>query len=511
MSKESYRKILTKKSEHHFSLKTSEMQVPAEFLMNENLLPAEETFRQIESIATHGSLFQATAAMPDVMSKPGRKNAAGTTVVSDTHILPQVNDSDPNCGMRVVATNLTDQNTTPEQIDELFEALVPEVPTKAYVGTRVPFHVVVDICRKGTQAIIDHLGIDTKDELINTQGGGNYFGRELSKQDIFDVIPKLYLHFAQFRLGITGAAGNHFLDLMKITDIVSEKEATKMGLNKGQYVFMIHTGSGILGQYTMYTYTAKVREHLSQTIMTWIGHMTFSTRKKETYKSIAKKVRYYMKHKIDSDELFTFDSVKDPEATQMYMNARAAASNFGVANRATITHNVSQVAKQVLGRDIEARLVYDLPHVSVTQEEHFGKDVWVHRSNVTRAYGPQKMKDFDHPLYSKIGEPVFIPSSMSTEAFIGLGTDRNDTSYFSAPHGTGKGVEISEENAPQDRDALMAKMASRGVKLYNGKSSKTVEQDSSRYKDVSQVMAGVEENGIAKVIAKMEPVAVIMY
>lgn len=506
-----YKDILTKKSEHHFSLKTDKMKVPAEFLMNEKLLPSQETFSQIESIATHNSLFQATVAMPDVMSKPGRKNAAGTTVVSDTHILPQVNDSDPNCGMRVVATNLTDQNTTPEQIDQLFTALVPKVPTKAFVGTRVPFHVVVDICRKGTQAIIDHLDIKTKDELQNTQGGGNYFGRELSKDDIFDVIPKLYLHFAQFRLGITGAAGNHFLDLMKITDIVSEQEAQAMGLEKGQYVFMIHTGSGILGQYTMYTYTAKIREHLSQAIMTWIGHMTFSTRKKSVYKKISKKVRHYMKNKIDSDELFTFDSEKEPEATQMYMNARAAASNFGVANRATITHNVSQVAKEILGRDIEARLVYDLPHVSVTKENHFNKDVWVHRSNVTRAYGPSRMADQNHPLYSEIGEPVFIPSSMSTEAFIGLGTDRNTTSFFSAPHGTGKGVEMSEQSAPTDREELMAKMASRGIKLYNGKSSKTVEQDSSRYKDVSQVMAGVQENGIAKIIAKMEPVAVIMY
>jgi len=501
---------LEQKSEHHFTYKTDDMHVPVEMLMNDSLLPSEETFGQLEQIAKHESLFKATAAMPDVMSKPGRKNAAGTIVVSDTHILPQVNDSDPNCGMRVVKTNLTEDNISEEEIDKLFNALIAAVPTKAYIGTRVPYDVVVDICSKGTQAIIDHLGITTKNELANTQGSGNYFGKEISKESLFDVIPKLYLHFAQFRLGITGAAGNHFLDLMKVTDLVDKETAEAMGLKKGQYLLMIHTGSGILGQYTMYTYTAKKREHISQSIMTWLGHHSFSTRKKKAYKKIAKKVKNYLKHKLDSDELFTFDG--EDEGAQMYMQARAAASNFGVANRAVITHNVSQAAKEVLDRDIETDLLYDLPHVSIDRERHYGTDLWVHRSNVTRALGPSRMQEqTGHSLYGTIGEPVFIPSSMSTEAFIGVGTDRNDTSYYSAPHGTGKGVEMSEEDVPKSRSELMAKMAQKGVKLYNGKSSKTVEQDSSRYKDVSQVMAGVEENGIAKVVAKMEPVAVIMY
>ncbi len=498
------------KSRHHHTFKTPDMHVPCEMLMSEELLPSDETFAQLEQIAKHETLFRATAAMPDVMTKPGRKNAAGTIVVSDTHILPQVNDSDPNCGMRVVKTNLTDENISQEEIDQLFQSLIPAVPTKAFVGTKVPYEVVVDICRKGTQAIIDHLGITTKNELANTQGGGNYFGKEQDRASIFDVIPKLYLHFAQYRLGITGAAGNHFLDLMKVTDLVDPVLASEMGLKKGQYLLMIHTGSGILGQYTMYTYTAKKREHLSQAIMTKIGHHTFSTRKKKAYRAIAKKVRNYLKHKLDSDELFTFDG--DDEGAEMYMRARAAASNFGVANRAVITHNVSRVAQEVLDRDIEADLLYDLPHVSIDREKHYGKDLWVHRSNVTRAFGPTRMSEHTgHELYGKIGEPVFIPSSMSTEASIGVGTDRNDVSYYSAPHGTGKGIEMSEEDVPQSRSELMAKMAKKGVRLYNGSSSKTVEQDSSRYKDVSQVMEGVEANGIAHVVAKMEPVAVIMY
>ena len=499
-----YKDSIEKLTKHHSLFKTEKMKVPAHILMSEELFPPEETFKQIEEMASNDGLYKATAALPDVCSKPGRKNASGTTIASKDYILPQVNDSDPNCGMRLVKTDLTEDNTTPEEIDKLFKALVPVVPTKTLVATKVPFDVIVDICRSGTQALINHLGIQTKNELQNSQGGGNYFGKTISKEELFDAIPKLYLHFAQFRLGLIGAAGNHFLDLMKITEIVDEKIAKKFGIKKGQYLFMVHTGSGILGQYTMYTYTAKKREHLSQDLMVALGKLTFKTRKKDIYKQMNEKIQ---KHMTIDNSLLKYDA--KGEDGKLYMTARNAASNFGLSNRATIIHNISETIKKVLDRDPNMDLLYDLPHISINEEEHFGQKVWVHRNNTSRSFGPSKMKD--HPIFCETGEPTFIPSSMGTDAYIGVGTDGNLDSFFSAPHGTGKGSKVCESFVPQNRDELVEKMNKRGIKLYNAKSSKVIEQDSSKYKDVSNVIEGVEDNGIAKIVAKMRPVSVIMY
>ena len=193
---------------------------------------------------------------------------------------------------------------------------------------------------------------------------------------------------------------------------------------------------------------------------------------------------------------------------EMYMNARAAASNFGSANRAVITHNISEAIKKIFDRDPEMDLIYDMPHISISKENHFGKDVFVHRSNASRAYGPVKM--VSHPTYKKTGEPVFIPSSMSTDAYICVGTDKNEDSFFSAPHGTGKGNNVKEKFIT-NKDELFAKMQDKGVRLYNAKSSIVVNQDSAKYKDIDDVMAGIEANDIAHVVAKMEPVAVLMY
>lgn len=499
-----YKDHIKKITEHQFAFHTPQMDVPSRFFMSEDLLPQQKTFAQMEDIASNkNTFFRHTVALPDVCSKPGRKNASGTTVVSDKFILPQVNDSDPNCGMRLVKTNLTDANTSPEDIHLLFEQLVTDVPTKKFVGTTVPFDIVVDICRKGTSAAIDYFGIDTKNERENTQSGGNFFDREMSRQDIFDVIPKLYLHFAKYRLGILGAAGNHFLDLMKVTDIVDPKMAQKFGITKGQYLFMIHTGSGILGQYTMYTHTAKKREHISQSLMVTLGRMTFTSQKKDVYNAMQKAIK---KHMTQNNDLLKYDA-NGPDG-DMYMTARAAASNFGTTNRAVITHNIAHAIKKTLGRAPEMDLIYDLPHISITKENHFNQDVWVHRNNTSRAYGPSKMTH--HDLYRETGEPVFIPSSMSTDAYICTGTDANTESFYSAPHGTGKGTNTNETEIT-NKNELFKKMQDKGVRLYNAKSSIVINQDSARYKNIDRVIEGVEANGIAHVIAKMQPVSVIVY
>ena len=365
------------------------------------LLPQDDSFEKLEDIASNPDvLFRHLVAMPDVCSKPGRKNASGTVIVSDKYMLPQINDSDPNCGMRLVKTNLTEDNFTSDDIDKLFQELVRVVPTKKFIGTEVPFDIVVDICRKGTSAMIDYLGIKTKNELANTQCGGNFFAHEMTRQDIFDVIPKLYLFFARYRLGSLGAAGNHFLDLMKVSDIIDPKIAEIMGLQKGQYLFMVHTGSGILGQYTMYTYTAKKREHLSQSLMVALGKLTFNSKKKDVYRKMQEKIK---SHAGGNELLLKYDAA-GPNG-QMYMDARAAASNFGTANRAVITHNISQAIQKMFGRDIKMDLIYDMPHISISRENYFSQDVYVHRNNTSRAYGPART---NHLIYRKTGEPVFI-------------------------------------------------------------------------------------------------------
>ena len=481
------------------------MKVPVMFHIQDTLMPGEATFDQLEKVAGDTHIFQHIAALADVHSKPGRKNATGTTVASEQYILPQLNDSDPACGMRLVRLNLDETNITPEDIDRIFQAATKTVPTKKYVGTVLPFTVIVDICRKGIQPLIEYLDIKTKNETANSIERGNFFTAPPSRRAILRYIPPLFLFFAQFRSGIIGAAGNHFLDLMKVSDIMDEVTAQKFNLRKGQYLLMVHCGSGILGQYTMYMFTAKIREHISTALLMNLGRFLWLTPYKKIIRAIAKKIRASDFGRKDT--LIAFEG--SGAEGRLYMAARNACSNFAHANRATITHNFIQTAEKVLGRTVEADLLYDMPHILVSQEQHYDKNVWVHRNGTSRAYGPARMSD--HPLFRETGEPAFIPTSMSTEAYLGVGTDNNQSSFYSCNHGAGKTTKKSDVIIPENKIELEKKLASRGVKLYNGRSSKIIDQDSSHYKRAEDVIESVTQNNIVKPVVKMQPIAVIMY
>ncbi len=500
-----YEPNITKLSEHKSEFRTEKMKVPVVFHVGEKLMPGDDTMKQLESVAGNDCIFHHVAAMADVHSKPGRKNATGTTVTSEKFILPQVNDSDPACGMRLVRLNLDDTNITPAEIERVFQVATKTVPTKKYVGTILPFRVIIDICRLGIAPLIEYLSIKTKNEAENSIDRGNFFDEAPTRRGIMNIIPPLFLFFAQFRSGIIGAAGNHFLDLMKVTEIVDPVVAEKFNLRKGQYILMVHCGSGILGQYTMYMFTAKKREHLSTAILMNIGRLFWFTPFKKTIQAIAQKIRQSDFGK--KEPLITFDGAQ--EDGHLYMAARRACSNFAHANRATITHNFVTTAEKVLGRSIEADLLYDMPHILVSQEEHYDKQVWVHRNGTSRAYGPSRMAN--HPTFKTTGEPAFIPTSMSTEAYLCVGQDGNESSFYSCNHGAGKAAKNSETEVPENKKALHEKLATRGVKLYNGQSSKVIEQDSSHYKRAEDVIESVVANGVVKPVVKLQPISVIMY
>jgi tRNA-splicing ligase RtcB len=477
------------------------MKVPAILHVSDDLLPNDDTLAEIENVASQPQVFHHVAAMSDVHSKKGRKNPTGTVVASEHYLLPQINDTAPNCGMRFLKTNLTDEDLTPENIDKLFNELIKVIPTKTYVGTKIPYSLVMDICREGVAPVKEYFKTRTKNEIENTFKSGNFFEEVIHEQDILNSIPKLFLRIGQYRLGILGAAGNHFLDLLKITEIKNNDLADKLGVKVGQYIFMIHTGSGLLGQYASYFYTPKKKEHLSQRLVLELGKLTFNTATKKIHQKLFKKIEEYK----NKPGFFAYDA--DTPEGKMFLISHNAAANQGFANRAILTHNLDQAIEKTLGKNPELDLLYDMPHVFINQEKHFGRTVWVHRNGAIRANGPERM---DHPVFSETGEPVFIPSSMSTPSYLGVGTDQNESTFFSASHGTGR-RKNPEESKATSKEELLKRMELRGVKLFNAQSSGVVMQDSGYYKDVEEVISGMVDNKIVNIVAKMEPVAVLMY
>lgn len=475
--------------------------VPVVFHISDELMPPEGTIDQLVHVASDSRTFHHVAALTDIHSKPGRKNPTGTAVATENFILPQLIDTAPNCGMRMIKTPFFADDLSDQEIDALFQELVNVIPTKTYIGTPLPYRVILDISRRGSIALLEHLKADTR-EIQNTLLKGNMFGEEeITNEDLFRAVPKMFLRIAQLRLGILGAAGNHFLDLMRVDDILEPEVAKKLGLKKDQLVFLMHTGSGMFGQYCSYFYMPKKKEHFSQKFITGLARATFLDRN----------VAWHNQLKYD---LPKYENVKDyygiEEDTDLgrhFMTAHRASANHGFANRALLQWNIEKAIKKVFGKSVELSLLYDMTHISIQKEQHFGKQVWVHRNGLVRANGPTRMKGV--ALFEETGEPVFAPSSMSTPAYLGVATDENESTFFSAPHGTGKS-KTKTSAVPANKEQLLEKMNNRGVKLYNAQSKGIINQDASHYKDIEPGIAGLRANEIMKPVAKLMPIAVLM-
>lgn len=229
------------------------------FHVSEELMPGDDSYEKLVNISKNENVFHHIAALTDIHSKKGRKNPTGSVVATEKAIMPQLNDSAPNCGMRMIKTPFSKEDLTEEKIDCLFRELAKAVPTKTFLGSFLDLRTILDISAKGVSPLLDKIGKD-KAELDNILLRGNMFGKqEIGDEDLFQALPKLFFRIAQARLGILGAAGNHFLDLLLVEDILDKPKAEKLGLSKDQYVMLMHTGSGMFGQYASYFYMPKKR------------------------------------------------------------------------------------------------------------------------------------------------------------------------------------------------------------------------------------------------------------
>jgi tRNA-splicing ligase RtcB len=212
-----------------------------------------------------------------------------------------------------------------------------------------------------------------------------------------------------------------------------------------------------------------------------------------------------VKNYRDKKEYFRID----PETAigKTYLTAHRAAANFGFANRTVIMQNIKRTLEGVLGKTVELKVLCDIPHVFVEEEEYQGKKLFVHRNGASRGYGPEKMKD--HSLFSQTGEPGILAGSMSTPSYFVAGTDQNHSTFFSINHGAGKSP-TAKSGAPRNKEELSAIMEENKIKLYNARSKGVVYQSGKYYKDINTILKSVQDFNIASPIAKMQPVAVLM-
>jgi tRNA-splicing ligase RtcB len=282
----------------------------------------------------------------------------------------------------------------------------------------------------------------------------------------------------------TLGSGNHFAELDVVTEVGDAAAAEAFGLRRGQVVLQIHCGSRGL------------------------GHQV-ATDAIQQFQQASDRFDYVL-----PDRQLVCAPLDSPEG-RSYLSAMNCAANYAWANRQVLSHQARAAFDEVLGgesHDVDLFLVYDVAHNMAKVEKHrvdgAEMTVCVHRKGATRAFGP------GHPDvpggYRGVGQPVLVPGSMGTASYVLAGTAESMAHTFgSCCHGAGRLLSRAEAKRTVRGEELRSTLARDGIVVRAGSLAGLAEEAPQAYKDVSRVVSVVQAAGIARIVARLEPMAVI--
>jgi tRNA-splicing ligase RtcB len=285
------------------------------------------------------------------------------------------------------------------------------------------------------------------------------------------------------QIGTLGA-GNHFIEIDAISEVFDEAAGAQLGLFQDNVAVQIHCGSRGLGHQICTDYVS-------------------------AFQSVVRKYGINL-----PDRELVCAPCESQEAAE-YVGAMAAAANYAFANRQMLAHSICCSFEKVLAgqvRDCSLHQVYDITHNMAKFEEHWVGDrslrLCVHRKGATRAFGPGAA-GLPHDL-TNIGQPVLIPGSMGTESYVLLGTkDSMQQTFGSTCHGAGRVWSRTRAKKTTRGEQLCARLQSQGIAVRAGSMRDFAEETPEAYKDVTRVVEIVSRAGLAKKVARLEPIAVI--
>jgi tRNA-splicing ligase RtcB len=247
---------------------------------------------------------------------------------------------------------------------------------------------------------------------------------------------------ARSQVGTLGG-GNHFIEIQKGSD--------------GYVWIMIHSGSRNIG------YT--VAKHYNQK---------------------AKELNEKWKSETRTDLSFFPRDTKEFDDYNREMNY---CIEFALNNRKLMMDRVKNAFMNVLG-DVEFSDFINKPHNFASVENHFGKDLLVHRKGATRA---------------REVELGMIPGSQGSSSFIVKGKG-NKEAFESCSHGAGRVMSRNQAKKTLSVEEESKPLEERGI-LHAIRHKSDLDEAPGSYKDIQKVMD--MQKDLIEIVIELEPLAVV--
>jgi tRNA-splicing ligase RtcB len=453
------------------------MHVPGIIYADEGLLRDmdDKVYQQVTNVARLPGIVGASYAMPDAhwgygfpIGGVAAFDPAQGGVVSAGGV-----GFDISCGVRTLHTGLTPRDVMHVQ-DRLADILYQRIP--AGLGSTGALHLsdseMDAMLSSGAQWAVER-GYGHAADLERTEEHGRMAGAEPAR------VSAHAKRRQRDEMGTLGS-GNHYLEVQRVTNIYDARTAEAFGLQLDDILVSIHCGSRGLGHQIGTEFLKKMALGAS-------GHGI----------------------KLPDRELAC--APVDSDTGRQYLGAMRAAINCALANRQIIT-GLTRQAFAVLFPGIEMGLLYDVSHNTCKIEQHRVDDtvreLFVHRKGATRAFGPGH-PDLPADL-RETGQPVLIGGTMGTASYILVGTEQGmQLAWGSACHGAGRRMSRRQATRQWQGQQVKDELAQRGILLRSPSLRGLAEEAPGAYKDVAAVVEAADDSGLARRVARLEPLICI--
>ena len=459
------------------------MRVPGLVFATEGLIRKavdDRAIEQVANVATLPGIVKASFAMPDIHWGYGFPigGVAATDVEAGGVVSPGGVGFDISCGVRLLRSELDWERDVRPRMTELMHALAQGVPRGTGKGGRLDVRggEMERLLTEGVRYPLS-LGIGTEDDADVCEDGGVMASARP------DYVSDRARQRAADQLGSLGA-GNHFLEVQVVDEVIDDAAARTMGLAEGLVCVMLHSGSRGLGHQVC-------TDHLRDV-------------------DAAARALH-----IDAPDRQLASVPVTHEVAERYLGGMAAAANFARSNRHVLGHAVRASFGAVFGssgQQFPMPTLYDVSHNLAKLEEHEvdgrTRTLCVHRKGATRAFGP------GHPeipeRYRDIGQPVLIPGSMGSASYVLVGTNQAATKSFSSTcHGAGRAMSRTQAKKVMHGRELVKQLRDQGIAVTVSQPQLLAEEAPYAYKDVSEVVEACEGAGLSRTVARLRPVGVV--
>lgn len=469
---------LKRRSEYDWEMPpTGDMRVPGILYASRDLIEAMDAkvYEQLRNVAALPGIVGAAYAMPD--AHWGYGFPIGGVAAFDPEQGGVVSAGgvgfDISCGVRTMLTGLKQADIEPIKrrlADALFESIPAGVGSTGAI--KLSDKEMTAMLEGGANWAVAR-GYGHAADLARIEENGRMAGADPGA-----VSAKSKLRQRE-EMGTLGS-GNHYLEVQVVAQVHDMAIAKSFGLDEGDVVVSIHCGSRGLGHQ--------------------IGT--------EFLKDMALGAAQAGIHLPDRE--LACAPIRSPLG-QKYLGAMRAAINCALANRQIITHLTRETFARILpGTSLP--LLYDVSHNTCKEETHRveGKTrkLFVHRKGATRSFGPGH-PDLP-PEFAKTGQPVLIGGSMGTSSYILAGASvAEEHAFGSACHGAGRAMSRNEAMKRWKGRNIVDELAARGILIRSPSLRGVAEEAPQAYKDVSAVVEAAERGGLAKIVARLEPLVCV--